>query len=177
MLESSVCSLEGSWRFVRPSSHRESVHVAFFAVVVSCRIFSKAWAMENLRVAPMPRTLGVCERDEVGRMEPGRRQTEPQVIIPGFFELRYAENCGAAFGIMREWPKPLFPFSSWWLLARSRSARSSFVVRGAFLRRRRALILGGAIGNFVDRVRLGFVAFHPLTATCLSRCARASRSH
>jgi signal peptidase II len=82
-------------------------------------------------------------------------------VIPGFFNLTYLTNTGAAFGILAGHP-------SWW--------RQFFFIGVAivalaaifFLHRKiraesrwytvsLALIAGGAVGNLIDRVRLGSV--------------------
>lgn len=82
-------------------------------------------------------------------------------VVPGFFNLTYLTNTGAAFGILAGHP-------TWW--------RQSFfigvalvalVAIGFMYRKLRmdsiwyevslAFIAGGAIGNLIDRVRLGSV--------------------
>ena len=77
-------------------------------------------------------------------------------IIPPAFHLTYVQNTGAAFG--------LFKGQQWLFLA------CSVVVLGwiiqAFIRQHKlpavieiayALVLGGSVGNLIDRVRLGYV--------------------
>jgi signal peptidase II len=139
------------------------LYLALAATVflVAADVLTKAWVIENLSAEIlMPRTLEVCERDSMGRMEPGRRATEPYVIIPGLFELRYAENCGAAFGIMRNWPKPLKSSIFFVVALGALVVLGSLFFRGRggpFLAAAVPLILAGAIGNLIDRIRLGFV--------------------
>ncbi|NLY95630.1 MAG: signal peptidase II [Myxococcales bacterium] len=131
------------------------------ALLVAADLLTKAWAVENLSAEILnPRTLEVCERDAFGRLEPGRRAIEPYVIIPGFFELRYAENCGAAFGIMRTWPKPVKTGIFFVVAIGALGVLASLFVRGRggpFLAASVPLILSGAIGNLVDRIRYGYV--------------------
>lgn len=149
----------------RPTARRTGkvlyLALAATAFLVAADLLTKAWAVENLSAEILtPRTLEVCERDALGRMEPGRRQTEPHVIIPGFFELRYAENCGAAFGIMRSWPKPVKSSIFFVVALGALGVLGSLFVRGKggpFLAASVPLILSGAIGNLVDRIRYGFV--------------------
>ena len=78
-------------------------------------------------------------------------------IIPGFFRLLYVENCGAAFGILQE-GRPLFIVITvaviGFLLYGIYRKRDE--VRG-LLRVALVLILAGAVGNFIDRLRLHFV--------------------
>lgn len=78
-------------------------------------------------------------------------------IIPGFFRLLYVENRGAAFGILQE-GRPLFIVITLAVMA--------FLLYGIYFKRGEVkgmlrvalvLILAGAVGNFIDRLRLHFV--------------------
>ena len=82
------------------------------------------------------------------------------VLIPGFLSLRHGENRGLAFGMLQDAPLPfqaalltilaltlvslLLVF--WGRVATSKMAHTAL-----------ALILGGALGNVIDRVRAGGV--------------------
>ena len=78
---------------------------------------------------------------------------EVVTVIPGFFELRYSENTGSAFGLFRSLPGARYLF---FLVG----AGALFVV-GNYLRKAKpgqlrlgaelGLLAGGAIGNIVDR--------------------------
>jgi len=77
-------------------------------------------------------------------------------IIPGFFDIRYIQNTGAAFGIM-EGMNP-------WLVALSIVMLGLLVgFRSYFLDNRRlhrvvlALMVAGIIGNLIDRIKFGYV--------------------
>ncbi len=82
-------------------------------------------------------------------------------VIPGFFDIVHVLNRGAAFGFLNrhdiDWQRPFFVVVSILavgliaMLARSRDDDGPFYVYGL------GLILGGALGNLVDRVRLGVV--------------------
>ena len=82
-------------------------------------------------------------------------------VIPGFFDIVHILNRGAAFGFLNrqdiDWQRPFFIVASIlavgliWILARSREDDGPFYVSGL------GLILGGALGNLLDRVRLGVV--------------------
>jgi len=77
-------------------------------------------------------------------------------VVPGLFDLRYIQNTGAAWGI--------FAGGHYWLAALSLVVLAALVVfhrsffsgspvdRFAF-----GLIIGGIVGNFIDRVRLNYV--------------------
>ena len=78
-------------------------------------------------------------------------------IIPGFFRLFYVENRGAAFGILQE-GRPLFIVITLAVIA--------FLLYGIYFKRNEVkgmlrvalvLILAGAVGTFIDRLRLHFV--------------------
>ena len=86
---------------------------------------------------------------------------ESRVLIDGFLHLTYVRNRGAAFGILSDAELPyqsvLFSVVSalallaiavyaWRLPAASRLPRLAL-----------ALVIGGAVGNLVDRARLGYV--------------------
>lgn len=82
-------------------------------------------------------------------------------VIPGFFNLTYLTNTGAAFGILAGQP------SAWRLAFFIGVAVVALVAIGFLYRRLRedsvwyeialALVAGGALGNLIDRVRLGSV--------------------
>ena len=68
----------------------------------------------------------------------------------------YVENTGAAFGILRgrTWllSAAALGVATWFAFAYGRSLPRSRVLQVAI-----GLVLGGAIGNLIDRVRLGYV--------------------
>lgn len=77
-------------------------------------------------------------------------------IIPGYFELTYLENRGAAFGIFQSKRFILIGLTSVVILAliiyliKKRPARP-------WMRASLILIIGGAIGNLIDRIANGYV--------------------
>jgi len=77
-------------------------------------------------------------------------------LIKGFLEFTYVENYGIAFGMFQN--KTLFFIISTALIA---SVVLFFVFKMAkkyvFYTVCLSLIFGGAIGNLIDRIRLGFV--------------------
>jgi signal peptidase II len=81
-------------------------------------------------------------------------------VMPGF-DLRYARNPGAAWGLLadvsEQYRRPFFVgvsilAMSFIVFTFSRAAREQWRLRLAL-----ALILGGAIGNFIDRMAYGYV--------------------
>jgi signal peptidase II len=118
---------------------RRAISLGLAALVLAADQASKHWALETLRA-------------------PGRHAMQ---ILPGCFHLAYAENRSAAFGILGFLPLEL-----------RRNLLSGFAIvaivvllvligMGRIQRNWTAvatgLILGGAIGNVIDRVRLGYV--------------------
>lgn len=79
------------------------------------------------------------------------------VIIPGFLKFTYVENYGAAFGILKD-KKMFFIIITLIIIM----FISIFLIRyynkiNIFMKIGLALLLGGAIGNFIDRVRFAYV--------------------
>ena len=83
-----------------------------------------------------------------------RREME----IVSFFDLRWVENTGVSLGLL-----PAESDLMRWLLVALTSAIAAFVGWWLWKEKRRddsaalALILGGALGNILDRARLGYV--------------------
>jgi signal peptidase II len=135
--------------------------------LVGADLGSKAWALSELSEARVGEPPPLCEADDLGRISFQRARKPAVVWVDDYLELRYAENCGAAFGLMRS--------SS----AVARSAVFGIAALGAviflglmFVRGRggRAFavavpfVVSGAVGNIHDRLRYGyvvdFVRFH-----------------
>ena len=87
-----------------------------------------------------------------------RDQPERTIHILSFFDLRWVENNGVSLGL-------LSAENAWgrWLLVALTAAIAIFVARWLWKERKRtdsvalAMVLGGALGNILDRVRLGYV--------------------
>ncbi|MGF1468231.1 MAG: signal peptidase II [Sandaracinaceae bacterium] len=136
-------------------------HRALAALILATLAFlaldlgSKAWVAAELSRARVGEAPPVC-----GELGPQRIPTAPIVLIDGYLELRYAENCGAAFGLLRSAPSWLrstifYPAATLaavaltWMFVRGRG--------GMMFAMSVPLILSGALGNLVDRFRLGYV--------------------
>jgi signal peptidase II len=83
--------------------------------------------------------------------------TEAVTVVDGFWRFTYAENPGAAFSFLAS-----ASFGRWLLVTFSMLAVGFFFAWALRLRRGlsllgASLILGGALGNLFDRVRLGYV--------------------
>jgi signal peptidase II len=141
--------------------------LAATAVFTAMDLGSKRWALERLSEPSAIASQPSCEPDQYGRIQPQRAQRQPVVLIENYLEFRYAENCGAAFGFMRDMPsiirKGVFYVAAagavvllLWMFITGRG--------GTLFAISVPLIISGAIGNFVDRIRFGyvvdFVRFH-----------------
>lgn len=122
---------------------------------------TKEWAVDSLSAAdPSRSSEGVCAPDEAGRIRMMRRPVDDITVVPGHLELRYAENCGGAFGMLRSAPAWLrmtvfgaaalgfTAFLLWLFVAGEGGPLFAVAV---------PLVVSGAVGNLVDRVRLGYV--------------------
>ncbi len=85
-------------------------------------------------------------------------QPDQKITLTSFFDLRWVENRGVSLGLLSaETP------TGRWLLVALTIAIALFVAIWLWRERRRddsfalALILGGALGNIVDRARYGYV--------------------
>jgi signal peptidase II len=81
---------------------------------------------------------------------------ESRLVVPGLLRWTYEQNQHGAFGLFGDSPALLIAMAAvvlavFWLSFRDQ-ARSSLTVRIAF-----GMILGGAIGNIVDRVHYKYV--------------------
>lgn len=82
-------------------------------------------------------------------------------VIPDLFSITYVRNLGAAFGILRDsvpWFREAFfltmpPIAMGIILMMLRSVPNTDRVQVFSL----SLIFGGAIGNYIDRLRFGYV--------------------
>lgn len=83
------------------------------------------------------------------------------VVVPDYFDFQYTRNPGAAFGFLADadspWRKPFFITVS--LVA---VGIIVMILRGVAFQQQillwgLSLIAAGAVGNFIDRVRLGYV--------------------
>lgn len=150
-----------------PRNHEISrpMRVVIFAFVatgllIGLDLWSKGWAQEELSL-PMPGDPPpVCEPDEYGMRRMQRMRGDSIVLVENHLELRYAENCGAAFSMFStapDWVRKLV-----FGVAAIVASIALFVM---FLRGRGGLwfalsvpmIVSGALGNLIDRLRYGYV--------------------
>ncbi|MEM9189908.1 MAG: signal peptidase II [Myxococcota bacterium] len=136
-----------------------AICVAATVVLLGLDLWSKTWAEENISVARSTE-IPVCEQDERGYEPPQRLATDAVVIVEDYIELRYAENCNAAFGMGSSVPltlrKIIFGLAAivatgvlFFMFATGRG--------GPLFAWSVPLVVSGAVGNLVDRVRYGYV--------------------
>lgn len=129
-------------------------------VLLALDLGTKEWALDALSTEREGAKPPLCEPDADGFYSLQRLRKPPIVWVEGYFELRYAENCGAAFGIMSRSAAPLraLVFALAAILASGTLGWMLFKGRGGvFFAWSVPLIVSGAIGNLVDRMRHGFV--------------------
>lgn len=134
-------------------------------LVVAFSVFldqtSKIWAQENLAVL---RTVNVTQEIDGGKRKVPTQKfvaKESMVLIPDVLNFTYAENPAAAFSLTRSIPenvrRPLLLISSSFgilvmIVWHLRMRRPDTILLTAF-----PLMVGGAVGNLIDRVRLSYV--------------------
>ena len=77
-------------------------------------------------------------------------------VLPGIFHLTYIQNPGAAFGLFEN-QTLFFIVIAAFLLAFLAFAYKELAAQGVWVRFGMSLLAGGAVGNLLDRVRLGAV--------------------
>lgn len=105
-----------------------------------------------------PGTVGILISDQALKLwaEQTLKLGASVTVIPGFFSLTRVHNTGVAFGMAQGnnlvtglLAAGILVFAGW--LARSWDWERRFVQMVA------AMVAGGAVGNLIDRVRLGYV--------------------
>lgn len=140
---------------------------AFLAVVsiatAGIDLWTKAWALSRLsRAIPNPPPLcapppGRPNIDYLMQRQPSDTVT----LIRDYLDLTYAENCGGAWGLLHgaseSLRKPFFLLVTigaiGFIIHLYRGLERGQTAMKVAL----PLVLGGAVGNLVDRVRLGYV--------------------
>jgi len=140
--------------------------IVVFAAVVGLDQGTKRWAHHGLlgdgfheRSDEYP-VCGTAEQERA-RERFGRRYRRNEVVIDGCFELRYVENCASAFGLMGRVPESLrYPFFI--VVSLLAAAFIPYLYRKTPVDQKLMLwalpfVLGGAVGNLVDRLFFRYV--------------------
>ncbi|MBX3249896.1 MAG: signal peptidase II [Myxococcales bacterium] len=146
--------------FVPRSKVALAICLVATAVLTVADLGTKAWALDRLSAERLGEPPPVCQPDAQGFIQYQRARMEPIEVFDGWFEFRYAENCGAAFGLLRE-ASPMVrhgifgtaaliaSFALLWMFATGRG--------GKWFAWSVPFIVSGALGNLADRLRLGYV--------------------
>ncbi|MFA5524842.1 MAG: signal peptidase II [Tissierellales bacterium] len=84
------------------------------------------------------------------------KENSPIVILDNFLQLTYVENFGAAFGILQN-KKIFFIVITTIVVVGIIFYMKSNISLTSSMKVALALVIGGAIGNLLDRIRLGYV--------------------
>jgi signal peptidase II len=123
-------------------------------------LWSKSWAEGALSHARLGDPPEVCAFDEDGFVRYQRLPGDTISLVSDVFELEYAENCGAAFGLLRQAPtivrRVVFGIAA---VAATAVLLYLFVMGrgGPYFAASVPLVISGAIGNFFDRFLYGYV--------------------
>jgi len=134
--------------------------VAATVGLTAADLASKTWAEGALSTERTFEVPAACTPNEHGNYYMQRGRGEGIELVTNYLELRYAENCGAAFGMLDDAPRWLRAsvFLTAGMLAMV--ALGTMFMRGSggqLFAASVPLIISGALGNMIDRVRLGYV--------------------
>lgn len=136
------------------------VMVLSLAAYTFADLASKEWALDNLSRARTGESVPVCEADKNGYTHMQRIPSQPKTFIDGYIVLHYAENCGAAFSMLRTAPSWVRALVFGVAALGACIVLTTMFVKGSggpLFAASVPFILSGAIGNFSDRIRHGFV--------------------
>ena len=145
---------------LRQSPRAIAVMLMCLAVYTALDLWSKDWAMDNLSRERVGEKPALCIPSEHGYTPFQRLPLPAKPFIEGVLNLHYAENCGAAFSMLRTAPPMVrgLVFGVANLIALIALFVMYFrVAGGPAFAAAVPLIASGAIGNISDRVRHGFV--------------------
>lgn len=130
------------------------------AVLLGVDLWTKTWAEENLSRARTGELPELCHVDDRGYRPYQRLRNEGMTVVEGFFEFDYAENCGAAFSMLDQAPA-VVRHGIFGVAAVAATIAFAFMLvtgrGGTLFPVAVPLIVSGALGNLVDRVRYGYV--------------------
>lgn len=144
----------------RRSSKAIAIAVAATAAFVAADLGTKAWAVDALSSERIGEPPPVCEPTPSGGIPMQRVRSDEITLVEGYLGFSYAENCGAAFGLLNDSPdwvrRSVFGLAAlaaaialFWMFAQGKG--------GPLFPYSVPLIVSGAVGNLVDRVRFGYV--------------------
>lgn len=130
-------------------------------VTAGVDLWTKAWAIKRLSM-PSPRVVPLCTPPQGMSHYLYQRVPHNEIVLSrNYLELRYAENCGGAWGLLHgaseKIRRPFFFLITVLAILFIVHLYRSLEKDQRAMRLALPLVLGGAIGNLVDRLRLGYV--------------------
>ncbi|UCF68872.1 MAG: signal peptidase II [Acidobacteriota bacterium] len=115
----------------------------------------------NPRVRDLILAAGWLVADQATKLWANSQLASPLTIIPGLFQLSLSYNTGAMFGLLATWPDPWRSVLLTGIPLIAVVAVTALLWRvpltDVYARVGLALILGGAVGNLIDRIFRGYV--------------------
>jgi len=134
--------------------------LASLAVYTAADLWSKQWALDHLSRARLGEKPALCVPNAAGHTPFQRLPLPQQPLIEGVINLSYAENCGAAFSMLRTAPALIRGIVFGVTNIVALVALVVLFVRGSggrLFELAVPMIASGALGNLSDRLRHGFV--------------------
>ena len=147
---------------IEPVTARDWLFLALISLgSAGADLWSKAWALGRLsRSVPNPPPL-CTPPPGLQHYLPQRVANREIVFIKDYLDLQYAENCGGAWGLLHGASeavrRPFFLLVTIGAIAFIVHLYRTMEPGQRLMKWALPLVLGGAIGNLVDRVRLGYV--------------------
>lgn len=136
------------------------IMLACFAVYTAADLGTKEWALDNLSRERSGDKPALCVPSPEGHTPYQRLPLASRPFIDGVLRLTYAENCGAAFSMLRTAPALIRTTVFGVAAVAALSVLMVMFVRGtggSAFAAAVPLIAAGAVGNLADRFRHGFV--------------------
>ncbi len=107
-------------------------------------------------------SVGVIALDQLSKiLIVNMNISAPVPVIPGVFSIHYIKNPGVAFSMLSNIPDavrvPFFAVTTGAIIALILWFFRGLIKKSGYVRVCFGLIIGGALGNFIDRVRVGEV--------------------
>ncbi|MFO0556859.1 MAG: signal peptidase II [Polyangiales bacterium] len=145
-----------------PPTMMQWVFLALVALATAgVDLWSKSWAIKRLSM-PSPRVVPLCTPPPGQQHYLYQRVAHNSIVMSqNYLEFRYAENCGGAWGLLHgaseKVRRPFFFLITILAIGFIVHLYRSLEKDQRAMRLALPLVLGGAIGNLVDRLRLGYV--------------------
>ena len=119
------------------------------------------FAPSRASLAGLSATIGVLDQVTKAIVRATLPLHDSVPIIPGFLDITHVRNTGAAFGLLNAADIPFKPALMTMIALAALIAIGVYALRAAthqpFARVGLAFVVGGAVGNLIDRVSVGYV--------------------